>query len=122
MAVITVLLADDSEIVRTAIARLLKDDPEIQLVAEAVNFPQTIRLISTVKPQLVVMDLHMDGERGLTDVKSHLNGSGLLAISLWNDIETRDLAESYGAAALIDKANLARELIPAIKQFANKQK
>jgi hypothetical protein len=42
-----------------------------------------------------------------------------LAISIWKDDETKALAETLGAATLLDKANLATELIPAIKLNAN---
>jgi hypothetical protein len=49
-----------------------------------------------------------------------LNAKCVLGISLWNDTEARALAESLGAAALLDKAKLYSELIPAIKQFCPK--
>jgi chemotaxis response regulator CheB len=39
---ITVLLADDSEVVRKVIADLLKSDAEIEVVAESASFTQTI--------------------------------------------------------------------------------
>ena len=117
---ISVLLVDDSSLMRKAIADLLKTDPEIRLVAEAVNFGQTIELITKLHPRVVVIDLHMGDENKVepSRVRSCLNGSRLLAIS-WNDDETKMLAKSLGAVALLDKLNLANELIPAIKQYAN---
>ena len=117
---ISVLLADDSLIMRKAIADLLKSDPEIQLMAEAGNFAQTIELISKLRPRVVVMDLHRGDENNVnpSQVKSCLNGSRLLAIS-WNDSETKMLAKRLGAVTLMDKLNLASELIPAIKQYGN---
>jgi DNA-binding NarL/FixJ family response regulator len=117
---ISVLLVDDSEIVRKAIAGLLKGDPEIQVVAEASSLTQTTLLISKLGPKIVLMDIHLAGENNVTssEVKSLLNGSSLLAISIWNDNETKTLADSYGAVEFLDKANLAHELIPAIKRCA----
>ncbi len=53
-----------------------------------------------------------------SQIKSSLAGSRLLAISLWNDEETKALADSYGAIALLDKTKLAQKLIPAIKRYA----
>jgi hypothetical protein len=44
----------------------------------------------------------------------------ILAISVWNDYEAKALAERFGAKALIDKAQLFSELIPAIKAFCLK--
>ncbi len=116
---ITVLFADSSEIMRKAVARLLQAEPEIQLVAEAASFSQTVELIDTMQPHVVVIDIHMDDERNVTPshVKARLNGSFLLAISFWNDEETKALARSFGAAVLLNKMNLSAELIPAIKRY-----
>jgi DNA-binding NarL/FixJ family response regulator len=117
---ISVLLADDSEIMRMAIANLLKDDPEIRLCAEAASFRQTIQLLRKLRPKVVVMDIHMTDESSVisSEVKSCLKRSSLLAISLWNDAETKAIANSYGAVGFLDKASLAIELIPAIKRCA----
>jgi DNA-binding NarL/FixJ family response regulator len=122
--IISVLLVDHSEIVRKAIAGLLKGNPEIQVVGEASSFAQTTLLISKLGPKIVLMDIHLADENSVTSsqVKSLLNGSAFLAISIWNDNETKALADSYGAVEFLDKANLAHELIPAIKRCANESK
>jgi hypothetical protein len=67
------------------------------------------------------MDLRMGAANDVTpsQIKSSLDGSRVLAISFWNDSETKTLADSYGAVAWLDKTKLALELIPAIKQHAN---
>jgi hypothetical protein len=49
-----------------------------------------------------------------------LHAKCVLAISLWNDTEAKVLAESLGAAVLLDKGKLYSELIPAIRQFCPK--
>jgi DNA-binding NarL/FixJ family response regulator len=120
---ISVLLVDDSEIVRKAISGLLKVDPEIQVVAEASNLAQTLLLIRTLGPRIVLMDLHLADKNNVTsaEVKTLLNGSSLLAISFCTDNEAKALADSYGALEFLDKANLALELIPAIKRCAKEE-
>jgi CheY-like chemotaxis protein len=50
---IKVLLADDTAIMRSAIRHLLEEQPEIELVAEASDFNQTIALTRKFKPQVV---------------------------------------------------------------------
>jgi two-component system, NarL family, response regulator DevR len=118
---ITVLLADDSEIMRKVIADLLECDPEIEIVGECVSFAQTIEAAAKLHPQVIVLDLHLSNERTVTPVqiKSSLVGSRVLAISVWTDGETKTVADSYGAVGLLDKARLASDLIPAIKHGAN---
>ena len=119
---IKVLLADDSEIVRRGIRALLRSQPEIELVGEASDFRQTIRMMKELKPQVIVLDLHMpDGtEAMLLDVKSHLNhDSRVLAMSVANDPETKSLAESLGTFPLLDKMELGDKLIPTIIQLVS---
>ena len=119
---ITVLLADDTEVIRRAISSLLTPHPAVQIVGEASDFAQTIQMANDLKPQVIVMDLHMskhdcDPDR---DLRPRLNrGSKLLAISLSNDEEAEELAASLGAVRLVDKMNLYDELIPAIIQLAS---
>jgi DNA-binding NarL/FixJ family response regulator len=122
---ITVLLADDSEIVRKGIRQLLATQSEIEIVAEAADFAQTIQLANDLKPRLIVMDLHMPEELRATskNIKSHLNcGSEILAISLSNDEDTMALARSIGATVLLDKISLADTLIPTIVRLGQRRR
>jgi two-component system, chemotaxis family, protein-glutamate methylesterase/glutaminase len=114
---IKMLLADDSKIVRDSIRQLLSSQNEIEIVAEAAGFSQTIRLANNLNPSIIVMDLHMSDENCISpqQLRYNLNpGPQLLAMSLWNDKDTESLAQSFGAAVLLDKVNLASTLIPTI--------
>lgn len=115
---IRVLLADNNDAVRNVIAGLLKESPEVELVAECTNFTETITLAAQHRPEVIVLDLHMSDERTVsrTRLKSGLVGSRLLAISVWNDDETKALAKTMGAITLLDKTKLVTELIPAIRR------
>jgi len=96
------------------------------VVGEAFNFQQTIQSATDLKPQVVIMDLHMADDSSVNprEFKSLLNtlGSRLIAISFWDDEDTQTLAESLGAVTLLDKLTLATELIPAIKAATLKQR
>jgi DNA-binding NarL/FixJ family response regulator len=113
---------DDSELVRRGIRSLLRSQPEIELVGEAADFRQTIRMLNELKSQVVVLDLHMpDGtEAMLLEVKSHLHhDSRVLPMSVGNDPETKALAESLGTFPLLDKMELCDKLIPTIIQLVS---
>jgi DNA-binding NarL/FixJ family response regulator len=116
---ITVLMTDNKDIVRRSIRLLLSADPEIHIVGEAVTFKQALQRTADLKPQIVLMDLHMPDESCVSpqEIKSQLDilGSQLIAMSLWNDEDTQALARSFGAVTLLDKVRLVAELIPAIK-------
>jgi DNA-binding NarL/FixJ family response regulator len=122
---ITVLLADDSEIVRRGIRQLLATRNEIEIVAEAADYAQTIQLANDLKPRLIVMDLHMPEEfkASSQDIKSHLHcGSEILAISFSNDEDTMALARNFGATVLLDKISLADTLIPTIVRLGQRRR
>ncbi|HSY32635.1 MAG TPA: response regulator [Verrucomicrobiae bacterium] len=117
---IRVLLADDSEIMREAIKKLLVDEPRIHIVGEASCFGTAMQLVADSKPDLLLLDLHLPQKRELPApiVRSQLNCiEYTLAISFANDQEAKSLAASYGAAGLLDKMSLFTELLPAILQL-----
>jgi DNA-binding NarL/FixJ family response regulator len=119
---IRVLLAEDSKVVRAAIAHLLKGDSRIELVGEATGFAETLELVAALKPDVLLIDLHMNDERKYPPhvVKSQvLQSTGrVLAMSLSDDEIAKALAASVGAQVLLDKSKLSSELIPTIVQAA----
>jgi two-component system response regulator DevR len=118
---IKILVADDSEIVRRGIRQLLSAQTQIAIVGEAASFVQTIQMASDLEPRVIVMDLHMPDENAITpqEVKSRLSYDfRVLGMSVWNDEETKELAENLGAAVLLDKMDLASTLIPTIMQLS----
>ncbi len=120
---IKVLLADSNDAAPRAIRNLLEQHSEIELVAEATNFAQSIQLTKDLEPQVIVMDLHMPDEStfasaGLEFTLNHC-ASPIVAVSVWIDKETRALAHRFGAVTLLDKMELATDLIPAIAQFTS---
>jgi DNA-binding NarL/FixJ family response regulator len=115
---IKVLLADDAYAARKAIRFLLVQDAEIELVGEAVDFPQAIKMAAELKPQIIIVDLHLPVKESAEPTFSAF-GCTALAVSVWRDAESFDLARRLGAAALLDKANLATELLPSIRRLVN---
>ena len=117
---IKVLLADDSDVMRGAIVKILNEEPSTELVGEATGFAETIQLASALKPDVVLMDLHMRDEREYSPesvgVQLSKHAGCIVAISVWNDEKANALAERFGARVLLDKVNLYSQLIPAIKQ------
>jgi len=108
-----------------AVRVLLRRDPEICITGETGNYHQTTQSILNLKPQVVVMDLHMPDESSTSrqEIKSVLDTSGseLIAMSFWNDENTQALAKNLGAVTLLDKLRLVTELIPAIRAATVKQ-
>jgi two-component system nitrate/nitrite response regulator NarL len=116
---IKVLLADDSDIIRGAILKVLSEEPGFELVGEGASYADAIQLTARLKPDVLLLDLHMPDEEQYPPelVKSQIapHNVCIIAISVWNDDKARALAESFGAKAFLDKTSLYSTLIPAIK-------
>ena len=116
---IKVLLADDSDVMRSAMRRTLQEEPRIEVVGEASSFAKTMQMIADSKPDVLLLDLHLAQKREFAPsfVKSQLVGvRNVVAVSFSTDDEAKDLARSYGAFALLDKMNLYHDMIPTIMQ------
>jgi AmiR/NasT family two-component response regulator len=118
---IKVLLVDGSDVMRSAIRQLLKKELGIEVIGTANSFAETMALTAALKPDVLLMDPHMPDEREYKPafVKSQmlLHAKCIVAMSLWNDDDTRTLAKTFGAHVFLDKMNLYSELIPAIRRF-----
>ncbi|HTC65846.1 MAG TPA: response regulator [Candidatus Acidoferrum sp.] len=121
---IRVLIADDSDVMRAAIARTLQTDPALEVVGEAASFAETLERAGTLNPDIVLLDLHMSDEFRYSPeiVKGPLleNSGCILAISMWNDEDAKALAKRLGAVTLLDKAHLFSNLISSIKMYCTK--
>jgi DNA-binding NarL/FixJ family response regulator len=117
-ALTRVLIADDSEIIRRAICFLLQAQTDIAVCGEVRNYAELLLIFNATTTDVVLMDLRMPGENLFTaaTIKGHLHGSCLLAMSVWNDKETAELARGYGAIKLLDKSSLTSTLLPAIEE------
>ena len=113
---IRVVIADDATIIRKAISGLLRDCENVKVVGEAADYTNAMAVVAKLKPDALIADMHMPGQLDAPTFKEILGACCLIAMSIWNDEETKLLAESYGALRLIDKTELSGELIPAIKE------
>jgi response regulator of citrate/malate metabolism len=103
--------------------KTLEEERKIHVVGEAETFGQTVQMIRDLKPDVLLLDLHLPEKRAISPelVKAQLRCVCTLAVSLANDDKTVALAESYGAVSLLDKMKLYSEMIPAIMHCSNHQ-
>ena len=62
---VTVLIADDAESIRKAVKVLVAGESDIKIVGEAVNFREAISKAGILKPDVLLLDLHMPDDRWL---------------------------------------------------------
>jgi NarL family two-component system response regulator YdfI len=66
---IRILIADDHDVVRDGLRLILESEDDFEVVGEAANGAEAVRLCADLKPQVVLMDLRMPGMDGLTAIK-----------------------------------------------------
>ena len=117
---VKVFLADDADVMRKAIRSLLSNREDIAVIGEASSFPETIQKTAELHPDLIVFDVNMPDKNRIApnEVKRLLNGARVLAITLGADDVAGELLDSIGAVKVLDKADLADQLIPAILELA----
>ncbi len=78
---IKIILADDHQIVRHGLRTLLAAEPDMEIVGEAENGREVVRLVQELAPQVVIMDISMPDLNGIEatrQILADLPGSKLL--------------------------------------------
>jgi DNA-binding NarL/FixJ family response regulator len=116
---VNVFVADDAAVMRKAILSLLSNRKDIAVVGEASDFRETIQKTAELHPDLIILDVNMPDRNHIapSEVRSLLNSANVLAITLSVDDLDEELLNSVGAVKLLDKADLADQLIPAILEL-----
>jgi two-component system, NarL family, response regulator NreC len=119
---ITVVLADDHAVVRTGLRLLLDAEADVEVVAEAGDFPAAIAAVEAGRPTVLVLDLGMPGGSGL-DTIAALTGSvpetGIVVLTMQDDPAFARGALSRGARGYVLKEAADEELLHAIRAAAH---
>ena len=113
---IRVLIADDHAAVREGVRGVLSAEDGIEVIGEAHDGPETLRLAGELKPDLIVLDNSMPGLSGL-DVSRTLAAQypDVAVVFLTLDPALRDLALAGGAMAYVLKDAPSDELVRAVR-------
>lgn len=119
---IRVVIADDHELVRTGIKRLLEDFDDIQVVAEACDGLSAINTCEEHNPDVILMDINMPGINGLEATRQlrrkHQNLK-IIVVSMHNDeISTQRLLKA-GSNGYLTKESSIGEIASAIRKVMN---
>ncbi|GBG11178.1 DNA-binding response regulator [Paenibacillus sp. MY03] len=123
-APIKVLLVDDHEMVRIGLAAVLDTEDGIEVVGEASNGPEGIRLATAYKPDIVLMDLVMEGMDGVETtaklLEQHPDCKVIVLTSFIDDSKIYPVIEA-GAFSYLLKTSRANEIAEAIRAAARGQ-
>lgn len=114
---ITVVLADDHQIVRDGIRMVLELEPRITVVAEAGTAEDSARYVLGHKPSVLVLDLNMPGEPSLEVIPRVLENSPetkVIVLTMQSEPAFARTALQAGASGYVVKHSAAKELVEAI--------
>jgi NarL family two-component system response regulator LiaR len=115
---IKVLLVDDHEMVRIGLAAVLDTEDDIEVVGEAGNGEEGIRLVQEYRPDVVLMDLVMDGMDGIETTRRLLKifpECKVIVLTSFLDDEKMYPVIEAGAFSYLLKTSRATEITAAIR-------
>jgi len=120
MKPITVLLAEDHQIVREGLRALLKLEDDIEVIGEAENGRQAVELTQKLKPDVVVMDIAMpilNGMEATRQILQALPATRIIILSAHSDDAYVALVMAIGAAGYLIKQTASHVLPNAIRKI-----
>ena len=121
MKKIRVLVADDHAIVRMGLIALLAIDGDIEVVGEAEDGAEAVRLAESTKPDVVVMDIMMpvmDGIDATAEIVKRVPGAKVLVLTTSNSSDDYSRALAAGARGIVVKRAANMELLSSIRKVA----
>ncbi|NLU11649.1 MAG: UvrY/SirA/GacA family response regulator transcription factor [Gammaproteobacteria bacterium] len=118
---IKLLLVDDHDLVRTAIARMLSDSSDLNVVGEADSGEQAYNMVRELLPDVVLMDIRMPGIGGLEatrKIKQRFPQVKILALSACEEEPFPTRLLQAGASGYLTKGACIEETVRAIRQVA----
>lgn len=117
----TIVLADDHDVVRRGLQFILETEPDFNVVGEAADGLETVRIIEQLQPDVLVVDVMMPGLNGLEvtrRVGQISNRTNVVVVSMYaNEAYVMEALQS-GAKGYVLKNSTQDELIPAVREAA----
>ena len=125
LRVVRVLLVDDSVEFRRFVRRILETNEEFQLVGEAADGLEAVRLATQLRPDLILLDVGLPGLDGLHAAKTILQAvpeTRIIFVTTYCSKSLAGAALNLGAKGYVVKADAGKDLLCAIERvLSNKQ-
>ena len=119
---ISILLADDQELVRTGLRLILEGEEDLRVIGEAANGEQAVAVAQSLRPDVILMDVQMpkmDGLEATRRLGSEGSRSSVLILTTFEHDEYVFEALRAGASGFLLKNAPPEELIRAIRIVAS---
>jgi two-component system response regulator NreC len=116
--IITVILVDDHQIMREGLAKLIKENKNLKLIAQCADGVQALQLTKQLKPDIIIMDISMPNLNGMAAthlIVSEVKKTRVIALSMHSEIHyVKNMVEA-GALGYLQKNSAFRELRVAVR-------
>jgi DNA-binding NarL/FixJ family response regulator len=122
MSVIRLAVADDQATVREALAVMLDLEPDIDVVASALNGAEAVSIAAELRPDVILMDLHMpvmDGVEAIRRIRHGDSGIAILVLTIFDDDDSILAALQAGASGYLTKEAGRNTILQAVRSAAN---
>lgn len=119
---IRILIVDDHGVMRAGLRLLLADEPDLQVVGEAPNGEEALRLALELQPDLILLDIGMPGLDGIEvtrRLRKLLPRLQVLILTVYEDEALLVEAIKAGASGYVIKRAVEGDLISAIRAVSN---
>ncbi|MCZ8493675.1 response regulator [Priestia megaterium] len=119
---IKILIADDHHVVRKGLVFFLQTQPDLEVVGEASNGEEAIKLATSLEPHIVLMDLSMpvlDGIEATKELKKQAPHIQVMILTSFSDQDHVIPALEAGASGYQLKESDPDELVAAIRKLMN---
>ncbi|MGC9469788.1 MAG: response regulator [Anaerolineae bacterium] len=116
--VIRVVLAEDHVLVREGIRQFLEDAEDLEVVGEAGNGAEAVRLVQQLEPDVALMDINMPqvtGVEATRRIKEHFPKTKVLVLTAYDDDPYIRALFRAGADGYVLKTARAKELVDAVR-------
>lgn len=117
--VIRLVIADDHELIREGVKKIVRHCADLKVVGEASDLKQAIPLIAQVRPDLVVLDVTLpdaDGLEGLAALRHHFPGLRVVMLSMHPEERYAVEALRAGALGYVSKGAATADLVEALRK------
>ena len=118
---ITIVLADDHNVVRQGLRALLEAETDFSVVGEACDGLEALRLVDQLNPNVLVLDLMMPGLNGLEvarQLNKHSSHPRIIVLSMYSNEAYVLEALGNGASAYVLKDSSSADLVHAVREVA----
>jgi DNA-binding NarL/FixJ family response regulator len=125
MRKIKILITDDHAVVRKGLKMLLEDEPNIEIVGEAIDGIDALEKIAVLMPNIIILDLTMPNMNGI-EASKHISANyptvKIVVFSMHNDTDYILKSVENGASGYLMKDSNKEEIMKAILAVMDSKK